>query len=95
MLAEDAIKAAVKDLKAKVTADPQLSGDDVDNQPLIDKALFAPLHAAIAPLDTRNQVSQANALNMIARDFGVAGLGNGAGFYRSCVCGNGIQYLDD
>ena len=49
--------------------------DDVDNQPLIDSALFAPLLAAIEPLNTRNQVFQARAMNIIARDLAIdAGL---------------------
>ena len=51
--------------------------DDIDNQPLIDAALFAPLYAAIKPLDTRNQVSQAQALNAIARAFGEAAASGG------------------
>lgn len=59
-------RARCTDVKSKVPR------DDVDNQPLIDAALFAPLYRAILPLDTRNQVAQANVVNMIAREFGRA-----------------------
>ena len=46
--------------------------DDVDNQPLIDRALFAPLAAALETLDSRHQVAQAQALNIIARALATA-----------------------
>ena len=32
--------------------------DDIDNQPLIDVMILPALHAALEPLDTRDQVSQ-------------------------------------
>ena len=46
--------------------------DDIDNQPLIDRLLFAPLYAGIKTLDTRDQVRQAGVLNTIAQEFGRA-----------------------